>query len=101
MQGMGHGEVTKTLEHDAVKAAYLECLLKPADRLRFDELFELYITSTPEALLDSLVDPAYPKHLTELFSLLYGYGRLCHLCKNVEPKSCKAHECSEKEPSLP
>ena len=97
---MGLGATVKTDEHEAVKACMLECFLKPADLYMFDELFDLYLTSTPDALLDELFSPDYPRHLAELFSLLFGYGRMCPHCKNTEIKSCSDHKCPPK-PSNP
>lgn len=99
-RAMGLGDVVKTDEHEAVKACILECFLKPADLHMFDELFDLYLTSTPHALLDELFSLTYPRHLTEMFSLLFGYGRMCPHCKNTELKSCIDHKCPAK-PSNP
>ena len=94
---MGFGAPVKTDEHEAVKACVLECFLKPADLHMFDELFDMYLTSSPDALLDELFSPDYPRHLTELFSLLFGYGRMCPHCKNTELKTCADHKCPPKQ----
>ena len=96
IDAMGYGSKKRTENHEAVKVLVLECILQPKDCERLDEVFEVYRQAKPGALLNAFSGDLYPKHLVDLFSLIFGWGRLCVFCFNVEQKSATPHRCLTK-----
>ena len=90
---MGFHSFRPTLKQAAIRIVALEAMMVEKDTYRLDELFTVYKTAKPSAIVMILFDSHFPQHLTELFALLLGYGKLCANCYNVYKCSGTAHYC--------